>query len=113
MIWCVFNNCYWLVQYFVDVQGNIRGYQFGEGNYVCLEQMICCLLIEVGQMNLLLLVDFVVVELKGVVVQVDMGNLCLLEIYLGYVCVEQFVLFGGQCSDVVFDYFLLVILVLN
>lgn len=33
---------------------------------------------------------------EGVECQVDMCNFKLFEIYLGYVCVEYFVLLGGQ-----------------
>ena len=51
-IWRAFNNRYWPAQYFVDAQGNIRGHQFGEGNYARSEQMIRRLLTEAGQANL-------------------------------------------------------------
>lgn len=39
-IWRAFNNRYWPAQYFIDAQGNIRGHQFGEGNYARSEQVI-------------------------------------------------------------------------
>ncbi len=74
-IWRAFNNRYWPAQYFVDAQGNIRGHQFGEGNYARSEQVIRRLLTEAGQTNLPPPADPAAADLKGVAAQADMGNL--------------------------------------
>ncbi|WP_313302280.1 cytochrome c biogenesis protein CcdA [Stenotrophomonas sp.] len=112
-IWRAFNNRYWPAQYFVDAQGNIRGHQFGEGNYARSEQMIRRLLTEAGQTNLPPPADPAAAELKGVAVQADMGNLRSPETYLGHARAEQFASPGGQRSDAAFDYTLPATLALN
>ena len=112
-IWRAFNNRYWPAQYFVDAQGNIRGHQFGEGNYARSEQMIRRLLTEAGQTNLPPPADPAAVGLKGVAVQADMGNLRSPETYLGHARAEQFASPGGQRSDAAFDYTLPATLALN
>lgn len=112
-IWRAFNNRYWPAQYFVDAQGNIRGHQFGEGNYARSEQMIRRLLTEAGQTNLPPPADPAAADLKGVAVQADMGNLRSPETYLGHARAEQFASPGGQRSDTAFDYTLPTTLALN
>lgn len=82
-IWNVFYNSYWFVVYFVDVQGNIWYYQFGEGDYVVFECVIQVLLVEVG--NLQVVGGIVVFDVFGVQVVLDLDNVCLLEMYVGYV----------------------------
>ena len=103
-IWRAFNNRYWPAQYFVDAQGNIRGHQFGEGNYARSEQMIRRLLADAGQTNLPPPADPAAAELKGVAAQADMSNLRSPETYLGHARAEQFASPGGQRSDAAFDY---------
>jgi len=112
-IWRAFNNRYWPAQYFVDAQGNIRGHQFGEGNYARSEQMIRRLLTEAGQTNLPPPADPAAADLKGVAAQADMGNLRSPETYLGHARAEQFASPGGQRSDTAFDYTLPATLALN
>ncbi|TFG62736.1 MAG: cytochrome c biogenesis protein DipZ, partial [Spirochaetales bacterium] len=47
--WRAYSNHYWPAHYFIDVQGNIRYYQFGEGNYETAEDVIRALLKEGGK----------------------------------------------------------------
>lgn len=61
--------------------------------------------VEVGYLDVLnVLFGFVGVFVKGVFVVVDSVDVCLFEIYVGYVCVESFVLLGGVVCDVVYCY---------
>jgi cytochrome c biogenesis protein CcdA/thiol-disulfide isomerase/thioredoxin len=103
-IWRAFNNRYWPAHYFVDAQGNIRGHQFGEGNYARSEQVIRRLLAEAGQTRLPPPADPAAADLKGVAAQADMGNLRSPETYLGHARAEQFASPGGQRTDTAFDY---------
>jgi thiol-disulfide isomerase/thioredoxin len=112
-IWRAFNNRYWPAQYFVDAQGNIRGHQFGEGNYAHSEQVIRRLLVEAGQTELPPPADPAAADLQGVATQADMGNLRSPETYLGHARAEQFASPGGQRSDTAFDYTLPATLALN
>ncbi len=112
-IWRAFNNRYWPAQYFVDAQGNIRGHQFGEGNYARSEQVIRRLLTEAGQTHLPPPADPAAADLQGVAAQADMGNLRSPETYLGHARAEQFASPGGQRSDTAFDYTLPTTLALN
>ncbi|KOQ75660.1 cytochrome c biogenesis protein DipZ [Stenotrophomonas maltophilia] len=112
-IWRAFNNRYWPAQYFVDAQGNIRGHQFGEGNYARSEQVIRRLLTEAGQTHLPPPADPAAADLQGVAAQADMGNLRSPETYLGHARAEQFASPGGQRSDTAFDYTLPTALALN
>ncbi|WP_459062656.1 cytochrome c biogenesis protein DipZ [Stenotrophomonas sp. PSU-St15] len=112
-IWRAFNNRYWPAHYFVDAQGNIRGHQFGEGNYARSEQMIRRLLAEAGQTRLPPPADPAAADLQGVAAQADMGNLRSPETYLGHARAEQFASPGGQRVDTAFDYALPPALALN
>ncbi|HIE5356053.1 TPA: cytochrome c biogenesis protein DipZ [Stenotrophomonas maltophilia] len=112
-IWRAFNNRYWPAHYFVDAQGNIRGHQFGEGNYARSEQVIRRLLAEAGQTGLPPPADPAAADLQGVAAQADMGNLRSPETYLGHARAEQFASPGGQRADTAFDYTLPPTLALN
>ncbi|MGE8235954.1 MAG: cytochrome c biogenesis protein DipZ [Stenotrophomonas indicatrix] len=112
-IWRAFNNRYWPAHYFVDAQGNIRGHQFGEGNYAHSEQVIRRLLVEAGQTELPPPADPAAADLQGVATQADMGNLRSPETYLGLARAEQFASPGGQRADAAFGYTLPSILALN
>ncbi|WP_447944571.1 cytochrome c biogenesis protein DipZ [Stenotrophomonas indicatrix] len=112
-IWRAFNNRYWPAHYFVDAQGNIRGHQFGEGNYAHSEQVIRRLLVEAGQTELPPPADPAAADLQGVATQADMGNLRSPETYLGHARAEQFASPGGQRADAAFGYTLPSILALN
>ena len=112
-IWRAFNNQYWPAHYFVDAQGNIRGHQFGEGNYAHSEQMIRRLLTEAGQTDLPPPADPAAADLQGVATQADMGNLRSPETYLGHARAEHFASPGGQRTDAAFGYTLPSSLALN
>src|SRR5689334_4163571 len=47
-IWRAFNNQSWPAFFFIDAQGRIRHYQFGEGAYDQAERIIQKLLVEAG-----------------------------------------------------------------
>lgn len=47
-IWNAYSNSYWPAEYLIDAQGQIRHYQFGEGNYDKTEMAIQALLSEAG-----------------------------------------------------------------
>ncbi len=47
--WSAYNNLFWPAHFFIDARGNIRYFQFGEGEYQTAEQVIRMLLIESGQ----------------------------------------------------------------
>nr|WP_180167789.1 cytochrome c biogenesis protein DipZ [Stenotrophomonas sp. SbOxS2]NYU01036.1 cytochrome c biogenesis protein DipZ [Stenotrophomonas sp. SbOxS2] len=112
-IWRAFNNRYWPAHYFIDAQGNIRGHQFGEGNYAHSEQVIRRLLVEAGQTDLPPPADPAAADLQGVATQADMGNLRSPETYLGHARAEQFASPGGQRADTAFGYALPSTLALN
>jgi cytochrome c biogenesis protein CcdA/thiol-disulfide isomerase/thioredoxin len=112
-IWRAFNNRYWPAHYFIDAKGNIRGHQFGEGNYAHSEQVIRRLLVEAGQTDLPPPADPAAADLQGVATQADMGNLRSPETYLGHARAEQFASPGGQRADAVFGYTLPSTLALN
>ncbi len=112
-IWRAFNNRYWPAHYFIDAQGNIRGHQFGEGNYAHSEQVIRRLLVEAGQTDLPPPADPAAADLQGVATQADMGNLRSPETYLGHARAEQFASPGGQRADAAFGYTLPSTLALN
>ncbi|WP_340572449.1 cytochrome c biogenesis protein DipZ [Stenotrophomonas sp. G106K1] len=112
-IWRAFNNRYWPAHYFIDAQGNIRGHQFGEGNYAHSEQVIRRLLVEAGQTDLPPPADPAATDLQGVATQADMGNLRSPETYLGHARAEQFASPGGQRADAAFGYALPSTLALN
>ena len=112
-IWRAFNNRYWPAHYFVDAQGNIRGHQFGEGNYAHSEQVIRRLLVEAGQTELPPPADPAAADLQGVATQADMGNLRSPETYLGHARAVQFASPGGQRADAAFGYTLPSTLALN
>jgi cytochrome c biogenesis protein CcdA/thiol-disulfide isomerase/thioredoxin len=112
-IWRGFNNRYWPAHYFIDAQGNIRGHQFGEGNYAHSEQVIRRLLVEAGQTDLPPPADPAAADLQGVATQADMGNLRSPETYLGHARAEQFASPGGQRADAAFGYTLPSTLALN
>ncbi|SMR82913.1 MULTISPECIES: cytochrome c biogenesis protein DipZ [Stenotrophomonas] len=112
-IWRAFNNRYWPAHYFIDAKGNIRGHQFGEGNYAHSEQVIRRLLVEAGQTDLPPPADPAAADLQGVATQADMGNLRSPETYLGHARAEQFASPGGQRVDAAFGYALPSTLALN
>jgi cytochrome c biogenesis protein CcdA/thiol-disulfide isomerase/thioredoxin len=51
-IWRTFNNEYWPAHYFIDANGNMRYYHFGEGQYDESERVIQRLLAEAGNRDI-------------------------------------------------------------
>ncbi|QEN03867.1 redoxin domain-containing protein [Thiospirochaeta perfilievii] len=47
-IWNSYNNRYWPAKYFIDINGVVRYFHFGEGDYETSEKVIRALLIEAG-----------------------------------------------------------------
>ena len=47
--WRAYNNRYWPAKYLIDIEGNIRYFHFGEGEYAETEENIQRLLTEAGQ----------------------------------------------------------------
>lgn len=81
--WRAYNNRYWPAKYFIDKEGNIRHYHFGEGEYEESEEVIRYLLGEDGS------------EIADDMVEVDaddvsFGQTQTPETYLGYARAENF-----------------------
>ncbi len=81
-IWRGFDNHYWPALYFIDTDGIVRDYQFGEGRYEESERVIQTLL---GVAR-----DPVAVATDGVEAQADWDHLRTPETYLGFGRAEQF-----------------------
>ncbi len=81
-IWSAFDNHYWPALYFVDTDGIIHDYHFGEGRYEQSEQVI----------QQLLGIERVPVSVEGVGVEAeaDWDNLRTPETYLGFGRSRQF-----------------------
>jgi thiol-disulfide isomerase/thioredoxin len=90
-IWSAFDNHYWPALYFVDKDGIIRDYHFGEGRYEQSQRSIQGLLgIER---------ELVDVEGVGVEAEADWDHLRSPETYLGYGRSEHFASPGGVAFD--------------
>jgi len=87
-IWRVFGNHYWPALYFIDAQGRIRHYHFGEGDYERSERVIQQLLSESGANSVGQ--ELVDVEAHGVEIAADWDNLKSPENYLGYDRTQNF-----------------------
>jgi thiol-disulfide isomerase/thioredoxin len=81
-VWRQFANEGWPGFYFVDANGQVRGYRIGEGEYDRSEQIIRKLLTESGQD--LANVPVTRVEGSGIEAEADWRNLRSPEAYLGY-----------------------------
>jgi thiol-disulfide isomerase/thioredoxin len=92
-VWRAFGNRYWPALYFIDTQGRIRHYQFGEGGYEQSERVIQQLLSESGTGH----VDqeIVEVEARGFEAAADWNSLKSPENYLGYERTENFASSGS------------------
>jgi thiol-disulfide isomerase/thioredoxin len=93
-VWSAFNNHYWPALYFIDAQGQLRHYHFGEGNYVQSERIIQQLLNEAG--NTGISQQLVTVDASGVEAAADWGNLQSPENYVGYDRTQNFASPGGE-----------------
>jgi thiol-disulfide isomerase/thioredoxin len=90
-VWRAFDNHYWPALYFVDADGIIRDYHFGEGRYEQSERVIQRLL---GVER-----EHVAVEGLGVEAEADWDHVRTPETYLGYRRGENF----ASPDGVVFD----------
>jgi thiol-disulfide isomerase/thioredoxin len=97
VIWRAFNNNYWPALYFIDAQGRIRHYHFGEGSYEQSEMVIQRLLMEAGIGGI---GDaLVTVEPRGFEVAADWASLKSPENYVGYERTAGFASPGGAVRD--------------
>jgi thiol-disulfide isomerase/thioredoxin len=90
-IWSAFDNHYWPALYFVDRDGDVRDYHFGEGRYEESELSI--------QRLLGISRDPVAVEGVGVEAAADWDHLRTPETYLGYARSEHFASPDGAAFD--------------
>jgi thiol-disulfide isomerase/thioredoxin len=97
VIWRAFNNQYWPALYFIDAQGRVRHYHFGEGSYEQSEMVIQRLLAEAGAGGLK--DDLVSTDARGLEVAADWGSLKSPENYVGYGRTENFASPGGAIRD--------------
>ena len=96
-IWRAFNNQYWPALYFIDAQGHVRHYHFGEGSYEQSEMVIQRLLAEAGAGGLG--DDLVSPDARGLEVAADWGTLKSPENYVGYARTQSFASPGGATMD--------------
>jgi thiol-disulfide isomerase/thioredoxin len=96
-IWRAFKNQYWPALYFIDVQGRIRHYHFGEGSYEQSEMVIQRLLNEAGVGGIG--DDLVSVNARGLDAAADWGSLKSPENYVGFERTENFSSPGGAVLD--------------
>ena len=96
-IWRAFNNQYWPALYFIDAQGHVRHYHFGEGSYEQSEMVIQRLLAEAGAGGLS--EDLVSPDARGLEVAADWGTLKSPENYVGYARTQSFASPGGATMD--------------
>jgi len=92
-IWRAFKNQYWPALYFVDAQGRLRHYHFGEGDYEQSERFIQKLLAEGGATGINQ--ELVSVDGRGVEAAADWKSLSSPENYVGYERTERFASPGG------------------
>jgi cytochrome c biogenesis protein CcdA/thiol-disulfide isomerase/thioredoxin len=87
-IWRAYNNRYWPAHYFIDANGVIRHFHFGEGGYDNSERIIQSLLAEAGRETS---ADLVNPNAQGAAAPADMARVRSLETYLGSSRRENFV----------------------
>jgi thiol-disulfide isomerase/thioredoxin len=97
VIWRGFNNNYWPALYFIDAQGRVRHYHFGEGSYEQSEMVIQRLLAEAGGSGIS--DDLVSVDARGFEAAADWASLKSPENYVGYERTEGFASPGGVVKD--------------
>ena len=97
VIWRAFSNQYWPALYFIDAQGRMRHYHFGEGGYEQSEMVIQRLLTDAGAGGIG--DDLVSVDPRGLEVAADWGSLKSPENYVGYERTQNFASPGGAMLD--------------
>jgi thiol-disulfide isomerase/thioredoxin len=81
-IWRAFQNNYWPAFYFIDVKGQVRYRQFGEGGYDKADKVIRELLAEAG--NQVSASAPIAPTARGEEVAPDLGDISSGETYIGY-----------------------------
>jgi thiol-disulfide isomerase/thioredoxin len=97
VIWRAFRNQYWPALYFIDAQGRVRHYHFGEGAYEQSEMVIQRLLMEAGADGIG--DELVSVDPRGLEVAADWATLKSPESYLGHAQAGRFASPGGAIAD--------------
>jgi cytochrome c biogenesis protein CcdA/thiol-disulfide isomerase/thioredoxin len=92
--WRAYNNRYWPAHYFIDVEGRIRYFHFGEGEYAVSEQVIKDLLREAGASP----------NSGRVSGRAPLLEARTPETYLGYGRAERFVSAGSPVHDQAVQY---------
>ena len=87
-IWNSFSNRYWPALYFVDIDGNIRHHQFGEGGYEQSERIIQMLLAESGISGVA--ENIATVDATGAEAPADWNDLVSPENYVGFDRTQNF-----------------------
>src|SRR5580658_1189122 len=101
-IWRSFNNQYWPALYFIDGEGRIRHFHFGEGEYDESEQVIQQLLAEAGKSGLA--GGLVAVSAIGAEAPSDILDVQSPETYIGYQRAEHFGSPDPVAKDTPHDY---------
>ena len=96
-IWRAFKNQYWPALFFIDSQGRVRHYHFGEGSYEQSEMVIQELLAEAGNSGIGR--EPVSVDARGIEAAADWSSLRSAENYVGYARTENFASPGGAILD--------------
>jgi thiol-disulfide isomerase/thioredoxin len=96
-IWRAFDNHYWPALYFIDSQGRLRHYHFGEGSYEESEMVIQELLAEAGKRGIDR--EPVMVDARGIEAAPDWDSLRSAENYVGYRRTQNFASVGGAVLD--------------
>ena len=94
--WRAYRNRYWPAHYFIDADGHIRYFYFGEGEYDTAEKVIRALLREAGAKNV-----SARARIKKSEVKIESRTA---ETYLGYGRAEGFVSLESPIADVVAEY---------
>ncbi len=101
-IWQAFDNQYWPADYFVDAKGQIRGHQFGEGDYDGSERILRTLLEQAGHTNLPN--PALAVPGTGVEAAADESDIASPETYVGYERAQNFSSPSALVEDKVASY---------